>query len=97
MAGGLSRVTADGVLGTSGSPVRVFGMSIESGATGGVVVLRNGTAVTDNPVISAQGSANATSQVPDVPAEGIYFSAGLYVDIDANTTAANVEWRQEVR
>lgn len=87
MRGGIYRLTADDVLIRSGKPVRLYGASITSGATGGVVAFRNGTAATDTLILEGQGTPNQTVNVPDIPEEGVLFPAGLFVDVDANATA----------
>ena len=94
--GGSQRVTADGVIGISGQAIRLYGASITSGATGGVVNFRNGTAVTDTILFSASGTANLTVLVANIPAEGVYFPDGLYVDVDANATAVVCSYEQVI-
>jgi hypothetical protein len=90
MRGGLISVTSDGVVGTSGKATRVYGISILSGGTGAVVAFYNATSATGNQLLTGTGTANKAVMVPDIPAEGILFPAGLYVDVDTNTTQVNV-------
>lgn len=91
MKGGLISVTADGVVGASGKATRVYGISVLSGAGGAAVVqYYNNTAASGNALVTSTGVASKAVLVPDIPAEGLLFPAGLYVDVDANTTQVNV-------
>ena len=87
MRGGTYRITEDTALIRSGKPVRLYGASITSGATAAKVSFRNGTAATDTLIYEGHGEPNLTVDATDIPAEGIFFPAGLFVDIDANATA----------
>lgn len=91
--GGIQRITADGVIGTSGKPVRLYGLHIISGATAGVIDVYSGTDATGTGVlIDVSGAANQGVNVPGFPAEGIYFPGGCYIDVDANTTAVVAQY-----
>lgn len=90
MAGGLISLTVDGVVGASARPIRVYGISILSGGTGAVVQFYNGTSASGNIMLTATGTANKAVMVPDIPAEGLLFPAGLFVDVDGNTTQVNI-------
>lgn len=90
MRGGYVTVAADSVILTSGKPVRLYGSSITSGGTPGVVVYRDGTSASGTSVFSAVGTANLNSLVANIPAHGVYFPNGLFVDMDANVTAVTV-------
>lgn len=96
MIGGSQRVTADGVVGVSGQAVRMYGATITSGATAGRVRFRNGTADTDTAFLDVSGEPNLTTPVSGIPNDGLYFPGGLFVDIDANTTAVVVEFVQVI-
>lgn len=89
MRGGIISRTDDGVLGTSGKPIRVYGASVDSGAGGAAVVhFHNGTSASGNLVFTATGAASKAILVADIPAQGILFDGGCYVNVDANTTRA---------
>lgn len=88
--GGIVTITADSVILNSGKPVRVYGISILSTATPAVVAFYNGTSATGNPYLHGTGTASKAVMVPDIPAEGMLFPAGLFVDVDANTTSVTV-------
>lgn len=90
LAIGSQRITADGVVGTSGADIRVFEVIVRSDGDGASVVnLRNGTAVTDTiwDVIDV-ASASTTTRV--VYAGGLLLKGGAYIDVDSNTSFVTV-------
>ena len=92
---GTVRVTADGVVGTSGKPIRLWTVSLISGAGGAsTLILRNGTVVGDTAYEQIDGSA-ASKATTKTYEGGLLFPAGLYADVDANvgyaTFAISVE------
>lgn len=92
---GSTRLTADGVVGPSGKPIRVFSATQLSGATAGILVLRNGT--TDAATVYVQKTAPVVSNTDTVTFEGgLLFPAGCFFDKDTNTTAVVVEFREEL-
>lgn len=91
---GTELVTADGIVGVSGKPVRVYQIHIISGGGGaGVVNLRNGTLVTDTIWVSETGTASQGESFHY--SEGTLFPLGLFVDIDANVTSVAVTFHTE--
>lgn len=87
---GSQRITADGVVGTSGADIRVFAIVVRSTSGGAAVVnLRNGTTVSDTiwDVIDV-GAASTTTRV--VYAGGLLLKGGAYIDVDANTSFVSV-------
>jgi hypothetical protein len=94
--GGTQRITADGVIGISGQPVRMYGAVIDSGATAANVIFRDGTSASATAIIDAVGTASRSIPIPDMPAEGILFPSGLFVDVDANTDAVTVAYEQVI-
>lgn len=93
---GTQLVTADGVVGTSGKPVRIFSIHILSGAGGGAVVnLRSGTAVGGTIRIKETGTVD-TGKTFDYGKYGYLFEAGCFCDVDANTTSVAVQFEKEV-
>lgn len=94
-SGGTQLITADGVLGTSGAPVRVFAIHILSAGGGaGVVKLLNGTSGSGTLYIQETGTTNDGKTFIYGPA-GYFFPAGCYVDIDSNTTSVAVSLIQQ--
>ncbi len=92
MAHGTVRLTADGVVGRSGSPIRVYTAVMMSAAGGaGELVLRNGTADTGTAYVTEAGTAASKSKTYNF-GEGITFPGGCFFDIDANTAAVVVEY-----
>lgn len=90
---GTQLITADGVVGVSGKPVRVYAIHIISGGGGAAVVsLVNGTAA-GTAVITETGttSKGVTFQYGTC---GMAFPAGCFVDIDTNTTSVAVAFER---
>jgi len=87
-------ILADGVVGRSGYPTRVFQLTVVSDATAGESLLRNGATVSGaiwvNPtnVISKSATVNFGE-------EGILFPAGCYADIDVNCLGTLITYRNE--
>ena len=95
MGAGSQLITADGVVATSGKPVRVYATHIISGAGGGAVVnLRSGTAVGDTIRITQTGTASQGVTFA-LGEHGFLFESGCYCDVDANTTSVLLAIRQE--
>ena len=92
-APGTQLVTADGIVGRSGKPVRVYSIHIISGGTAGIVNLRNGPAVTDTIWTTSTGVID--TGVNFFFAEGIRFPLGCFVDVDANVTSVAVTFSTE--
>lgn len=91
---GTELVTADGTIGVSGKPVRIYHINILSGAGGGGVVnFRNGTLVGDTIWLSQTGTAS--TGVTFEYNEGFLLPAGCFVDIDANVTSVAVTFHTE--
>ena len=92
---GSQRITADGVVGTSGTAIRLFGYTMRSNAGGlGQIILYNGTDTTGTE--KWIGNGNVDSSADKVFGQkGKLFPAGLYVDIDANITYVDFDYVQE--
>ena len=86
-------VTENGVVGTSGNPIRVFSIHILSGASAGVVQLRNGTADTDTIYVQETGIANTGATFNY--AGGIRFPAGCFLDEATAPTSTLVNYTEE--
>lgn len=87
-------ITADGVIGVEDKPLIVYAVSVDSAATAAVVAFHNGDAATDTMMFQATGTVSKTVLIADIPAGGLYFPAGCFVDIDANTDAVTVWYEQ---
>lgn len=91
---GVQLISADGVVGTSGKPVRVFTIHILSGGGGAAVVaLRAGTAVGGTIQVQETGTVS-TGKTFDYGMHGFYFPTGCFVDVDTNTTSVLVSYSQ---
>ena len=88
--GGSVRLTADAALILSGQPVRVYNMTIRSGNTASVVILRNGTTATDTAQVEEVGVA-LEGKPFDYGDGGAYFPAGCFVDVDANISYVTLQ------
>lgn len=86
-------ITADGAVGTAGAGTRVFFIHIISGGTAAVVSLRNGSAVSSTIYVTETGVVNTGSTKP-YGANGIFFPAGCFCDVDVNTTSVLVSFEQ---
>jgi hypothetical protein len=92
---GSVRLTGDGAVGASGKPIRVYSATQLSGATAGILVLRNGTS--DSGTVYVQKTAPVVSNTDTVNFEGgLLFPGGCFFDKDTNTTAVVVEFTVEL-
>jgi hypothetical protein len=90
--GGTARLTADGVIGTSGKPIRITSIVVHSAGTGGVVQLRNGTSGTDTEFDEINGTANVSKRVEYEG--GLFLPDGGYYDEDANVVYSVINYEQ---
>lgn len=89
---GSVQLTADGVVGTSGSPVRVFNMHIVSGGGGAAIVsLYNNTAATGTAYMKETGTVS-TGKTFDYGNGGQLFASGCFVDVDTNTASVLISY-----
>lgn len=87
---GSQRITADGVVGTSGADIRIFEIIARSSSGGAAVVnVRNGTAVSAT-IWDVVNVASASTTVRVVYAGGLLLVGGAYIDVDANTDFVTV-------
>ena len=88
---GSKRFTADGVVGISGSPVRVFNVEMLNDASVGELVLRNGTA--DSATIYVKKNGATVSDTDTYSWQGgLLFPDGCFFDKDTNTVAAVISY-----
>ena len=85
----------DLAIGTSASPTRVFYAECLSGGTAATVILRNGTSATATAFSQIDGTINKSASRYYGP-DGLYFPAGCFADVDANTTYLSIVYKQEV-
>ena len=90
---GSTRLTADGVVGTSGKKIRVYAIIVHSGATAGVVQLRNGTTTGGTEYDEINGTINVSVRV-SYPG-GLLFPGGCFYDEDANVVYSTIIYEQE--
>lgn len=87
--------TDDGVIGTSGKKIRVYGFIVRSDGDGASVVsVYNGTSSSGTLVdVINVSAASTTTRV--MYAGGLYFGSGCYVDVDGNTAFITAIYEQE--
>ena len=91
-------VTGDGVIGTSGTPKVIYGMSIVNNSGGnGVVNIRNGALVSDPIVIRHTMTVGADSgEYVPISDVGLMLGDGCFVDIDANVEQVALFYREVI-
>ncbi len=92
---GTQKITADGVIGTSGKVIRAFDIIVRSGAGGAATVsVYDGTSTSGTlmDVITTSG-ASVTLQ-RSFGTVGMYFPNGLFIDVDGNTAFVTVNYEQ---
>ncbi len=89
---GNTRLTADGVVGTSGKPIQVYWIHLVSGATASTTSLNNGTAAGDTAFIQVDGVANQGVTVNF--AGGVRFPAGCFMNTDANISYCTIGYSE---
>lgn len=90
MAGTVT-LTADGAVLKSGKPIRLYGFTMKSAASGpGVAIFYNGTDTTGTELFRLTGQADGSPPPTNFGESGLFFPAGLYVDIDADVSALNL-------
>jgi hypothetical protein len=87
--------TADVVIGTSGKPTRVFSINFLSGATASVINVRNGTSTAGTALIREDGVISSAKTV-NYGTVGVFFPAGCFLDVDANTVSGSISYSQEM-
>lgn len=90
---GTQLVTADALIGAATKATRVFSIHIISGGTAGVVLLRNGQAVSGTTYVSKTGTISV-GVTENFGESGYFFPAGCFCDIDANVTSCLVSYSQ---
>jgi hypothetical protein len=85
-------LSASGIVGDSGQPQILYGYTIKSGATAGVLSIKNGTLATSSNVISTTGTIS--QEVLFTFPQGTALQNGLYASFDTNVTSATIFYRQ---
>ena len=90
---GTLRLAADGLVGTSGKPIRVFSVHLVSGATASTTSFKNGTSTGGTAYLQVDGviSKGVTLNI----AGGMRFPAGCYMDTDANISYCTIVYTEE--
>lgn len=93
MGKGSRHITANGELSTSGMPVVLYSVSINSNGSAGLVILRNGTSAGADVLLSLTGVANEGISVP-LNEDGLMFPNGCYMDIDGNVESVTISFER---
>ena len=93
---GSQRITnqTDVAVGTSGKPTRVFSLSVTSGGSAGITLLRNGTSASGTALYHMDGTISKC--VTQNFEGGMLFPAGCFADVDANCASVTVCYASEL-
>ncbi len=91
---GAQKITADGVIGTSGKKIRLYGIIVVSDSSGSAVALHDGTSTAGALMDTITGAASVSTRV-NYPG-GLLFNSGLYINLDgSHTTYVTCIYEQE--
>lgn len=91
---GSQKRTTDGVIGTSGKKIRLYGLIIHSGSGGaGSAVIYNGTSTGGTEMDAVAGTTDVSVRVA-YPG-GLALESGCYIDIGSNTDYVTAIYEQE--
>lgn len=93
MTSGSIYLDADGAVGVSGKPVRVYSVELLSGETAGKLVLRNGDSASGTIYVN-QTCATVSETNTFNWCGGLTFPDGCFFDIDTNTTSIVANYEQ---
>jgi hypothetical protein len=91
---GIKVLTASGVVNDSGKAQALYGYSMKSGGTAGVLTLFDGTSSVSPSTVAMDQTGVISSTVQNYFGCGIVFANGLYASFDANITRATFFVRQ---
>lgn len=94
LAIGKTTITQDGVVGTSGKKIRLYGIIVRGGGGGATVVnIYDGTSTSGTLSDVVNAATSTTSRV--MYAGGLFLKDGCYIDVDSNTTFVTAIYEQE--
>lgn len=93
--GSIVTISADNTILASNKPIRIYGVAVKSGASDGVLSIRNGRTVSSPIVLTVTGTANLKVLSPRFPKKGLFFPGGVFMDLDANVTEITVFAEEE--
>jgi hypothetical protein len=85
-------ITTSGVIGDSGQPQILYGFTVKSGGTAGVLTVKNGSSATGTAIFGPTGTVN--QEILFVFPIGTLLGSGIYASFDANVTGATVFFKQ---
>ena len=90
---GTQILTATGVIGVSGKPVRIYGIQIVCG-TAAVAHIHSGTAASSTAAYKETGTAN-TGKTISFGLPGLYFPSGAYCSFETNVSRVIASYSQD--
>lgn len=93
MGPGTTKITADGVVGQSGKPTRIYSVSLVSGGSASTLALYSGTSTGGTLLDQVDGTASQS--VTKNYAGGLLFPAGCFADVDSNVSYVTFGHMQE--
>lgn len=91
--GGSVNIIASGVIGVSGKPCTIYSYTVMSGATAGVVILKDTN--TSGPERHRSSGTISKGASVSFGNNGKYFPAGAWVDVDVNTTYIDFDYAMQ--
>ena len=91
---GSQKIVADGVIGTSGKKIRVYGFIVRATSGGASVVNVYDGTTAGGVLMDVINIAVSTTERP-MYCGGLYFGSGCFVDFDANTSFVTAILEQE--
>lgn len=90
---GSQKRTTDGVIGTSGKKIRIYGFIVNADASGAVVAVYDGTSTGGTAMDSLVGAASVSTRI-SYPG-GLLLNSGCYLDLDTHTNYVVAIYEQE--
>ena len=91
---GYQKITADGVVGASGTKIRLYGFLVNSDGSGSVTAVYDGTSTGGIAIDSLVGAASLSTRIL-YPTAGILCTNGVFLDIDAHVNYIIAIYEQE--
>lgn len=92
---GFTRLTSSAVVGDSGKPVAIYGYSLKSGGTAGVLTIFNGTSSVAGSGTFAWDETGTISVSKSFPLGcGVVLPSGAFASFDGNVTGVTIFYRQ---
>lgn len=91
---GSQKRTTDGVVGTSGKKIRLYGLIVRGGSGGATVVnVYDGTSTSGTLLDVINAAQDTTARI--MYAGGLSLQSGCFLDVDSNTSFVTAIYEQE--